>query len=169
MKAAIEMFCALAALTATAAFDSEEWLAKRAMLSQEAERLKIAYTNCVARLTEPAEDITIPLETFPDGSVKSSVYAKRAMYFMDTGLVWAENVVVKKMDVERNIVAQIDARNCVIDRETKSGWADGKARVRHGKTVFTGEGIYFSSPEGYVMVSRDSKIESKDLSFGGLQ
>lgn len=169
MKAAIEALCILAASVAMAAFDSTEWLAKREMLTREAERLQAAYTNCLARVKEPAEDVTIPLETFPDGSVKSSIFAKRAVFFADTGMVWAEGVTVKKIDSEGVVVSQIDAKNCVVDRVTKSGWAEGPAKLRHGTTFFDGEGIYFSSPEGYVMVMKKSQIVSKDLKFGGLQ
>ena len=169
MKAAIEIFCVLAAFAASAAFDSAEWLAKREMLTREAERLQAAYSNCLARVSEAAEDVVVPLETFPDGSVKSSVRAKRAQFFLDTGLVWAEGVTVKKLDDAGKVVAQIDATSCVIDRTTKSGWAEGPAKLRHGTTEFDGEGVYFSSPEGYVSVMRRSRIVSKDLKFGGLQ
>ena len=169
MKAAIEMLCVLAAGAASAAFNSSEWLVKREMLTREAERLRTAYSNCVARLSAPAEDITIPIETFPDGSVKSSVHAQKAMFFLDTGMVWAEDVTVRKVDADGKVTAQIDAKNCVIDRSTRSGWAEGPAKLRHGTTEFEGEGVYFSSPDGYVMVTRRSKIVSKDLKFGGLQ
>ena len=78
------------------AFDSADWLGKRELLTREAERLRAAYTNCVARLEAPADDVTVPVETFPDGSVKVVIHAKRAQYFADTGLVWAEGVTVKR-------------------------------------------------------------------------
>ena len=58
-----------------------DWLAKREILSRAAERLQVAYTSCVARLDEPASDVTIPIERHPDGSVKASVTAKQAQVF----------------------------------------------------------------------------------------
>jgi len=169
LKAAIETICILAALRGVAAFDSAAWFARRDTLARDAERLRAAYTNCAARVREPAEDVMIPIETFPDGSVKTSVSAKKAMLFLNEGFIWAEGVTVRKLDVEGAVVSQIDAQNCVIDRVAKSGWAEGPAKLRHGSTVFDGEGIYFSSPEGYVKVARKSRIVSKDLKFGGLQ
>lgn len=169
MKTAIETICILAALQGFAAFDSATWFARREKLSHDAERLRVAYTNCAAQVREPAEDVMIPIETFPDGSVKTSVSAKKAMLFLKEGFIWAADVVVRKLDVEGAVVSQIDAKTCVIDRVAKSGWAEGPAKLRHGATVFEGEGIYFSSPEGYVMVARKSRIHSKDLKFGGLQ
>jgi len=169
LKAAIETLCILAAFRGFAAFDSTAWFARRDSLARDAERLRVAYTNCAAQVKDPAEGVTIPLETFPDGSVKTSVAAKKAMLFLKEGFVWAEGVTVRKLDVEGTLVSQIDAQNCVIDRVAKSGWAEGPAKLRHGTTVFEGEGIYFSSPEGYVQVTRKSRIQSKDLKFGGME
>jgi len=154
-------------LSASAAFNAEEWHGKRELFAREAERLRAAYTNCVAHLDAPAEDVTVPVEMFEDGSVKVLIYAKKAQYFLDKGLVWAEDVVVKKFKRDGLLGAQVTAKNCVIDRFSKSGWAEGPASVTHGKTVFRGKGIYFSSAEGYVKVFEDSDIESSDLKFGG--
>ena len=77
--------CLFAAATAQA-FDSAEWHGKREVLLREAERLQAAYSNCLASAQEPAEDIKVPVETFADGSVKTVVAAKRARFFMHTGL-----------------------------------------------------------------------------------
>ena len=151
------------------AFNSEEWLGKRELLAREAERLRSAYTNCVAHLEAPAEDVTVPVETFDDGSVKVMVFAKKAQYFLDKGWVWAEDVVIKKFKSDGTLDGQITAKNCVVDRFTKSGWAEGEATVTHGKTTFRGKGVYFSSPESYVKVFEEADIESKDLKFGGLR
>ena len=159
--------CLFAAATAQA-FDSAEWHGKREVLLREAERLQAAYSNCLASAQEPAEDIKVPVETFADGSVKTVVAAKRARFFMHTGLIWAEGVVIREFAPDGSEESRIDAESCVVDRTTKSGWAEGPTRVRHGKTTFRGKGVYFSSPESYVRVFRDSEIDSTDLSFGGL-
>ena len=159
--------CLFAAVTAQA-FDSAEWHGKREVLLREAERLQAAYSNCLASAQEPAEDIKVPVETFADGSVKTVVAAKRARFFMHTGLIWAEGVVISKFAPDGSEESRIDAASCVVDRTTKSGWAEGPTRVRHGKTTFRGKGVYFSSPESYVRVFHDSEIDSTDLSFGGL-
>lgn len=165
-----ELLFALAAVLwagAAAAFDSSEWLTKRDILTGEAARLRAAYSNCLARATSPADDLTIPVDTYEDGSVKTIIVARKAQYFHQEGLVWAKDVVVKKFDRDGAPKGRIDARSCVVDRKTKSGWAEGMARITQGKTSFTGSGIYFSSPEGYVMVTEGSDIVSRDLKFGG--
>lgn len=149
------------------AFNSEEWLGKRELFAREAERLRSAYTNCVANLQTPADDVTIPVETFDDGSVKVMIFAKKAQYFLDKGLVWAEDVTVRRFKPDGTLEARIEAKNCVVDRFSKSGWAEGPASVVHGKTTFRGRGVYFSSPEAYVRVLERSEVESADLKFGG--
>ena len=149
------------------AFNSAEWHGKREVLTREAERLRAAYTNCVAQLQTPAEDVSVPIESFDDGSVKVLVSAKKAQYFLEKGLVWAEGVVVRKFNADGTTDSSIEARNCVIDRASKSGWAEGPATVVHGKTTFRGKGVYFSTSESYVKVFSDSFIESRDLKFGG--
>jgi lipopolysaccharide assembly outer membrane protein LptD (OstA) len=158
----------LVANTAAFAFDTEVWLAKREILTREAERLRDLYRKMAMKVEDPAADVLVPIETFEDGSVKTSVEAKKVKYFLKEGLIWAENVVVKNFNSKGEVEIRIDARNCLIDRMTKSGWADGYARICYGKsTSFVGKDVYFSSKEEYVIAMHDSKIESKDLKFGG--
>ncbi len=149
------------------AFDSTAWLAKRADLEHEIARLREAYRQCVQSLQTPAEDVTIPVETFPDGSVKFVIHAQKAQYFLASGLVWAEGVTVRKFKRDGVLDLTLEAQNCVVDRLTKSGWAEGAATLTQGETVFRGRGVYFSSPEGYVRVTQDSDFDSKDLKGGG--
>ena len=147
------------------AFNSEDWLGKRELFAREAERLRTVYSNCVAHLETPAEDIALPVETFADGSVKTRIEAKKAQYFLDKGLVWAEGVKVRRFRADGTQEACIDATRCVVDRESRSGWAEGPASATHEKTTFRGNGIYFSMPDSYVKVLADSDVESVDLKF----
>ena len=162
------LLCLVTFASSSFAFNSEEWLGKRELFAREAERLRAAYSNCVSRLEVPAENVTVPVETFEDGSIKVVISAEKAQYFLDDGLVWAEGVTVKKFDRDGALDGQIDAKSCVVDRFSKSGWAEGPATVVHDKTTFKGRGVYFSSPESYVKVFESSEIESKDLKFGGV-
>ena len=149
----------------TRAFNSEEWLGKRELFAREAERLRAVYSNCVAHLETPADDVALPVETFADGSVKTKVEAKKAQYFLNNGLVWAEGVKVRRFRADGTQEACIEATNCVVDRESQSGWAEGPASATHEKTTFRGDGIYFSMPDSYVKVLAASDVESVDLKF----
>ena len=147
------------------AFDSAEWHGKRELFAREAERLMAAYTNCAARVENPAENVTIPVEAFADGSVKTRVNAAKAQYFLKEGLVWAEGVEVVQHASDGTVEGRIKAATCVVDRNSRSGWAEGAAKVTHGKTVFSGSGVYFSAAESYVQVFGESRVESDEIRF----
>ena len=164
MAAAAAMTC-----LAAHALDLLSWRTQRELHMHEADRLRMAYSNCLQRMDCPAEDVTVPVETHPDGSVKLVVHAKRAQFFLDTGLVWAENVVVRRFEPDGTLDTRIDARSCVIDRFTKSGWAEGAARVQHGKTSFAGRNVYFSSSESYVRVFDGADLQTEDARSKGVR
>lgn len=166
MKCVLLCFCVLSAFPALSAFDSTVWHEQREIFAREAERLRICYTNCQAQLLSPASDVSVPIETFEDGSVKTFVKAGRAQLFLAENLVWAEDVRVKRLNADGSVEAMLTATNCVIDRVSKSGWAEGPATVVHGKTSFAGEGVYFSSADAYVKVFDRAQVESSDLKLG---
>ena len=147
------------------AFKSDDWLAKREVLSREAERLQAAYTSCVARVSEPATDVTIPIERHPDGSVKTSVTAKKAQVFLEVGLIWGTEVVVTQISTNGVVEAEVTADSCVVDRHTRSGWAEGHAHARYLKNEVEGDGIYFSFSEEFVTIYANTKIRVKDQEF----
>ena len=149
------------------AFDQGAWLERREILSHEAERLRTAYSNAVAKASEPAEDIELPLETNDDGSIRLSISAKKSMFFLKEGIVWATGVVLQRFAADGKESSRIEAENFVFDRSTKSGWAEGSAKVVHGGTVFSGENVYFSAEEKYVMSFGRSRFETRDIKRGG--
>lgn len=166
VKALLLAVLSLAAL-GSQAFDSTAWFARREVLTREAERLKAQYAAALKRIDSPAEDVNIPLETQSDGAITLSIAAKKAQIFIKEDLVWAESVIIRKFSEDGKEFARIEADNCLFDRTTKSGWAEGRAVVAHGATAFRGEDVYFSAAEGYVMALKKSKIISRDLKLGG--
>lgn len=156
----------LASLLALA-FDSTTWFQKREMLTHEAERLEGMYKKYAAMVDTPATDVFVPIETFPDGSIRSSLKAKKAMYFLEDGYLWGEDVVIERFSEDNKVESMIKANNVIVDRQTKSGWVEGIAIIYHEGTIFRGVGVYFSSPEGYLISTKKSKIISKGLKFGG--
>lgn len=151
------------------AFDSATWLGKRAVLAQEAERLKVAYTNFAARAVHPSEAVTITLEQFEDGTAKTVLFAGQAVFFREEHFVWTKALVIRKYDQDRKVVAHIDAETCVVDQTTKSGWCAGHATVTREGSRFEGDGVYFSSPESYVSVFSNSDLRSSDSKMEAFQ
>lgn len=144
-----------------------EWLGKREILTREAERLRMAYEKHASLDVEPAEDVTLPLDTYADGSVKLIVVAKKACLFLQEDFILAWDVTIRKLDEKGEELSKIVAEKCLVDRTTKSGWASGPITIADEKTSFSGENVYFSSIEGYVMSTAKSKLVSTDMKFGG--
>ena len=167
MKHILPILC-LSSLTAFG-FDSEGWLEKRAVLDRAAERLADLYGKCVKALQTPAENLVVPIESYPDGRVKASITAVRAQYFIDEGIVWGEDVVMREFDPEGKTRGEVVAKNCVVDRSTKSGYVAGHAKVIYGETTIEGDGIYFSFAEEFVKILSNVVIESKDMKVEGVR
>ena len=148
------------------AFDSGEWHGKRELFAREAERLMRVYKKCASRVTAPAENVMIPVETYADGAVKVVVRAAKAQYFLAEGLIWGAGVEVRRLTPSGETESRLEAKNCLVDRKAKSGWAEGAAKVTQGKTTFAGKGVYFSASDSYVKVFGDSVVETSDLKIG---
>ena len=154
MRIFAEILLIGAALPLFASFDSTAWMASRADRVREAERLRTAYAKCAAAVQEPAENVSVPVENYPDGSVKASVVAERAQIFLKDGLIWCAGVKIRQFRPDGSVESEIDAANCVVDRTTRSGWADGDAKATYrGEAYLSGAGIYFSAKDEYVMMT----------------
>lgn len=151
---------------AAGAFNSERWLVERADDS-DMMRLRAAYRECVAKLSSPAENVMFPLETFPDGSVKSRLKAARAQIFPDTGLIWGENIRVEqyKEPGSTNLWASLVAENCIVDRNSKTGWVEGSAKMTYDTSSVAGRGIYFSLPREFIKILSQCEIRTRVSDF----
>ena len=158
-------FCAIACtfvVLSGLAFNSEQWLAERADDSDMV-RLRVAYRDCVAKVESPAENVVIPLESFPDGSVKSRLTAARAQMFSDSDYIWGENIRVEQYREvgSTNVWASLNAENCIVDRKTRSGWVEGNAAMVYGDSSIKGRGVYFSLTREYIKILSNCEIRTK--------
>jgi hypothetical protein len=166
------LLCSAAVLAAFAApaFDMDAWLARRARVDEEARAFRLVYSNCVAAVRLPAENVSVPVETWPDGAPKTLVRAEKAQFFIDEGLVWCAGV--RLVEYARDGVTEktdVRAASCVIDRAKKCGWAEGRVSARSGKTFLEGEGIYFSFSEEFVKIYSKVSIRTEDIVFEGVK
>ena len=151
----------LAAGAAAAAFSSERWLAERADDSDML-RLRAAFAECSKKAVAPAENVSMVLEAYPDGTVKSRITAARATIFPDSSYIWAEQIRLEQFDeTGTNRTARLDAENCLVDRATKTGWVDGNANMVYGASTVKGRGVYFSLTREFIMIFSQSEIRTK--------
>lgn len=157
---------AAAAVLSVSAFDSGKWLAERGDDSDML-RLRAAYEDCVKKIEAPAENVTFPLETYPDGTVKSRLRAGRAFMFLDTGFIWGENIRVEQYKSDgKTVEGFLTADNCIVDRKSKSGWVQGNAHMDWDGTAIKGRGIYFSFEREFIKIFSQTEIRAKSLKLG---
>ena len=157
---------AVCATLAACAFDSGKWLAERGDDSDML-RLRAAYEDCVKKIEAPAENVAFPLETYPDGTVKSRLRAGRAYMFLETGFIWGENIRVEQYKPDgKTIEGFLTADNCIVDRKSKSGWVHGNAHMDWDGTAIKGRGIYFSFEREFIKIFSQTEIRAKSLKLG---
>ena len=144
------------------AFSSAKWLEERNDDSDMV-RLRAAYADCVAKLAQPAEDVAFPLESYPDGTVKSRLKAKKAQMFLDSGFIWGEGIRVEEYGKDGKVSGWLTADNCVVDRNTRTGWVEGLATLSYNDTVVKGRGVYFSFNREFIKIFSQSEIRAKGL------
>ena len=172
MKKFISILAALAAF-GVGAFESEKWLAERGDDS-DVLRLRKAYADCTKKINEkleaPAENVSIPIESFSNGTVKSRVTAARAHVFADSGYIWGEEIRVEQYREDGSVYATLTAESCIVDRKTKSGWVAGAAQMVYGDASVKGRGIYFSLEREFIKIFSQSEIRAghSRLDVGGL-
>lgn len=145
------------------AFDSVAWLTKVEIFEREAERLRFEQGRVSKLVKDPAENVSVTLEKHADGSVKTVLTAKKAQFFLDMGLVWGEGVEVAEYNLDGSRRGFITAQDCIVDRETKSGWVEGHVHAVYDKMALDGEKVYFSFEEEYVRIYDDAQITSSGL------
>ena len=147
------------------AFDSGKWLDERGDDSDMI-RLRTAYEDCRKKVESPAVDVTFPLETYPDGTVKSRLRAKKAFMFIDTGFIWGESIRVEQYKADgKTVESFLTADNCIVDRKTKSGWVEGNAHMDWDGTNVKGRGIYFSFDREFIKIFSQTEIRTKALNL----
>ena len=161
----VSVFAACAMATAFA-FDSGKWLAERGDDSDML-RLRAAYEDCVRKIESPAENVSVPLEVHPDGTVKSRLRAGRAYMFLDTGFIWGENIRVEQYRPDgKTVEGFLTADNCIVDRKSKSGWVQGNAHMDWDGTSIKGRGIYFSFGREFIKIFSQTEIRARSLKLG---
>ncbi len=162
MRWRVSMAAAMSAMC-VCAFSSAKWMAERGDDSDML-RLRAAYAECAKKIAEnqeaPAENVSIPVESFPDGTVKSRVTAAKAHIFADSSFVWGEKIRFEQNKEDGSAHLSIEAENCIFDRTTKTGWVAGAAKISYGDAVASGRGVYFSVPREFVKIFSQSEIRA---------
>ncbi len=145
------------------AFDAESYRARRDTFTAAAEEMRQTFESVRPRVSEVAQEVSVPLETHEDGSVKLSIAAEKAQFFMEDDLVWAQGVVIRQFDEKGVETRRVEAAELVFVRASRRGWAQGAAKVSSGGNVFSGEDVFFSTDDDYILSFKSSSLHAASV------
>ena len=162
-------FAAACLLTAgLQAFDSEAWLKARDAASEEASEMRRAYAEYSGRVNIPAENLTVPLESFPNGSVKSSIFAKNACFFLQEGYIWGKGVTIRQFTPDGKVESQVDADTCLVNRETRKAWVEGHAKAYYrNQAEIEGDNVFINATNEYITIYDNTVMEAEGRTLKG--
>jgi len=137
---------------------AEEWLP----LAQK-------WAPVKAAMTAPVENLTLPLDYFPNGRVKACLRAKKAQIFLD-GMIFAESVEVDLLREDGKADGKLTAEGCLFDRKAKHGYCEGRVSVEKSGDRLKGRGMYFSIEGQFIKIMAECEIRTRRMrnNFGRL-
>ncbi len=113
-----------------------------------------------ARMINPVENLSLPLEYHLNGRVKARLFAKRSQIFED-GIIFASGVRVNLYDVKGLIDGYLIAESCLFDRAASHGYCKDYVEAKYGSDSLLGVGMYFSISGEYIKILSNCEIRTK--------
>ncbi|MDE0837874.1 MAG: LPS export ABC transporter periplasmic protein LptC [Kiritimatiellae bacterium] len=112
------------------------------------------------------EDLRVPLEHFPDGTVKTEVTAKRAKV-SDTGALIASGLKVEFRNPDGSVHTTLKSKVCVFDRVNKRADSDDDVELIKDGIKITGTGFVWTSDDERIKIKNNVEVtlEKKNLGF----
>jgi len=147
----------------------DAWDVRNAAMANEAARMKAEFAAYSAKADKPAEDVTVPFETFDSGEVKAVIVAKRGQFFKDMGYVWAKDITVEQFKEDGSLDMRLEAESCLVDRLHRCCWIAGHVKANHRKTTLEGDDAFYCSSNSFLKVMSNTKVVSEDVKMKGLK
>ena len=112
-----------------------------------------------AAMTSPVENLTLPLDYYPNGRTKAVLRAKKSQ-IVAQGMIYAEGVSVDLLTVDGQPDGKLVADGCLFDRVSKQGYCEGSVSVVKGTDRIKGRGMYFSIEEQFIKILSECEIRT---------
>lgn len=123
-------------------------------------KLAERWDEVKAKMTIPVENLSLPLEYYPNGRVRARLFSERSQMFED-GMVFASGVKIVLYDDKGVIDGYLKAGDCIFNREASHGYCKGRVEVKYGSDILKGVGMYFSIPGEYIKILSNCEIKTK--------
>lgn len=162
----------LAALIALAAATSHalslaEWESKCQNAHAIAKNLRQQYEIHAPKTTESALRISLPVEAYESGALKTVLTAERAKISLKSDYVWGEGVDIVQLSPSGATQTVVKAENCIVDRIKRRGWVKGRATADHGDNHIEGRDVYVSIEDLFLFIYSNACVTAGGVDLGG--
>jgi len=106
---------------------------------------------------EPIEALRVPVEYYPDGTLKTELFAQRATVQPDATIA-ASGIVFRVFDTNGTVDVTIKADEAEFSRERQAGWSEKAVSMLQGETLLTGEGFRWNGANGTLRILRQARV-----------
>ncbi len=106
---------------------------------------------------EPIEGLRVPLEYYPDGTLRTELSARRATVSPDATIA-ASGIVFRVFSTNGTVDVTITAEDAECSRERQAGWSETAVSMRQGDMLLTGEGFRWNGASGTLRVLRQARV-----------
>lgn len=124
--------------------------------------LAAQWETARAAMTEPVQNLILPLDTHPSGRLRAVLRAARAQ-MLDGGMIIAEEVRIDLYDEAGQPDGWLTASGCLYDRNQKDGFSPGEVRIMKGSDRLKGRGLYFSITDEYLKLLAECEIRTQRI------
>lgn len=116
-----------------------------------------AATLLVVLAQEPIEELRLPLEYLPDGTLRTELFARRATVQPDMSIA-ASGIVFRVFATNGTVETTITAEEAEFNRERLTGQSDKAVSMQQGDLLVTGEGFRWNGASGTLLILRRARI-----------
>ncbi len=106
---------------------------------------------------EPIEELRLPLEYLPDGTLRTELFARRATVQPDMSIV-ASGIVFRVFATNGTVETTITAEDAEFSRERLTGKSEKAVSMQQGDLLVTGEGFRWNGANGTLLIRRRARI-----------
>lgn len=116
-----------------------------------------AATVLLVAAQEPIEDLRVPVEYYPDGTLRTELFAARAEVLPDASIA-ASGIVFRVFSTNAAVEMTITAEAAVCSRERQSASSEKAVSAQQGDLLLTGDGFVWNGTESTLRVLRKARI-----------
>lgn len=106
---------------------------------------------------EPIENLRVPVEYYPDGTLKTELFAERADVLADSTIA-ASGVTLQMFSTNAVVEATVKVVDVIFQRDQQIATSEKEVEMQHGVLRITGEGCIWNGTNGVLRILRRARV-----------